>query len=115
MGNHGNVLRFVSLDTDSNPGELVTQPFVLEGSQNCLNADACRCEIKVEVQNAGADAEGKPVPGLAAPFCNRVTGDSVRHEVSWRSKTELSSLKGRTVRVRFQMQNTRLYSFEVAP
>ena len=103
--------RFVSLDADSKPGEFVTKPFVLKGSQIRLNADAKRGDIKVEVQ----DADGKPLPGFIAGLTNRINTDSVRQEVSWRGKGELASLKGCTVKLRFQLHYARLYSFEVLP
>ncbi len=103
--------RFISLDADRQPGEFTTKPFVLEGSQLRLNCDAKRGDIKVEVQ----DAEGRPFPGFIAGLTNRINGDSVRQEVSWRGKHELASLKGRTVKLRFQLHYARLYSFEVLP
>jgi len=61
------------------------------------------------------DDGGKPVPGFIAAECLPVRGDSVRLNVGWRRQKNLTTLQGRTVRLRLQMRTGRLYSFQLAP
>ncbi len=103
--------RFVSLDADSQPGEVVTKAFKIEGNALQLNADASHGEIKVEVD----DDSGKPLPGFAATDAIPVKDDSLRLAVSWKGQKDLSALQGRNVKLRIQMRNARLYSFQVLP
>jgi len=103
--------RFVSLDADTQPGELITKAFKLEGNELRLNANASSGEIKVEVD----DDNGQPLPGFAATEANPVKGDSLRLAVSWKGQNDLSALNGRVVKFRIQMRNARLYSFQVLP
>ena len=44
-----------------------------------------------------------------APF----DGDSVSHRVTWRDATTLNALRGLTVRLKFYLRSTHLYSFAV--
>lgn len=102
--------RFVSLDAGSKPGELLTRPFKVEGRELRLNANAARGELQVEVR----DDSGKPLPGFSAAECLPVKGDAVQLAVSWRKQKDLATLQGQTVRLRVQVRNARLYSFQLA-
>jgi hypothetical protein len=54
----------------------------------------------------------KPVPGFNVANCKTITGDSVRHLVTWNGDPMLENLAGRVVRLRIEMQNAKLYAFK---
>ena len=98
---------FVSLDSGSSPGSLLTRPFTCRGDRVLVNADARLGELRVEI----LDAEGQPLEGFAEADADRIRGDSLTHVAGWRGNADLSSLKGRAIRLRIHMTNSKLYSF----
>ena len=74
-----------------------------------LNADASG-EIRVEI----LDGAGKVIAPYAAAQCEPVKGDSTRHRVRWQTTPTIDELSGQTVRFRFFLTRSRVYSFWVA-
>lgn len=64
--------------------------------------------VKVEIQ----DASGKAVPGFALGDCEEHFGDSLERTVVWKNGTDLSSLAGKPVRLRFALKDADLYSIK---
>ena len=90
------------------PGSLVTRPFKLAGTKLQLNVSATAGRIRVEV----LDAQRNPLPGFsgsAAPWQPAV--DSLRWQPQW--KTNLAPLRGKLIRLRFQLENASLYAFQI--
>jgi hypothetical protein len=87
----------------------VTYPLVTNGSPLELNA-AVKGTLRVGVLGADYRAVG----AFAPADCEPVTGDSVRHIVSWRGGSSLEGLRNRVLRLRFELANARLFAFEVA-
>ena len=82
----------------------------LSGTHLLVNAECSEVGyVAVEV----LDQEGKPVDGLTRDEADHVTGDSVRHVVSWKENPDIDRLAGRIARLRFHMKEARLYSFAV--
>lgn len=98
---------FASLDAADEPGMVETIPLRFEGSRLTVNADASGGDLAVEV----LDAEGRPIPGYTRTDCLPMRGDSVRHEVAWRQRNRLPV--GQPLRLRFHMEDTQLYSYQV--
>jgi uncharacterized protein len=98
---------FVSLDAGDDPGVVKTVPLECAGDRLTVNADAAGA-LTVAV----LDAAGDPISGYAHRDCNAVTGDSVRHAVSWRQHEDLPT--NRPLRLEFRMRNTQLFSYAVA-
>ena len=101
---------FVSLDSGSPLGVLVTKPFTLRGQKLLINLDASMGRCRVEIQ----DSQGNSVEGFAASDSDIFRGDSLRHVASWKGKRDLSSLQGEAIKVKLLMTNTKLYSFTVS-
>ena len=101
---------FVSVDASS-PGTLTTKKMTMDGDKLVINADAKHGSIKVEI----LDADGKPIKGFGLADAKAVTGDSVRHTVRWRGKSDLSKLKGKTILLKFYLDKSKLYSFVFKP
>ena len=64
--------------------------------------------MRVEIQ----DAQGKPIDGFSLADCPEMIGDRIDQAVTWKSGTDVSSLAGKPVRLRFRMKDADLYSFQ---
>ncbi|HUW18121.1 MAG TPA: LamG domain-containing protein [Sedimentisphaerales bacterium] len=98
---------FVSLDAGETAGTAATLPLMFEGNQLVLNIKATGW-AKVAV----TDEAGTELPGFALGDCDTIKADSTAHKVTWRASGDVSGLKGKIVRLKFQMQNAKLYAFE---
>ena len=102
--------RFIGQQAGDKPGTIVTKPFRLEGGRLEVNVDAHAGQVQVEI----LDADGAPIPGFFgkdAPEYQAV--DDLRLKPAWKSKEDLSSLKGKVVQIRFRLRNARLYAFQI--
>ena len=95
---------FVSLDAGKMGGELLTRPFVFKGNVLVLNHSTKGGRLRVEIQNT----EGRIIPGYSLKDCQEVTGESLQHAVRW--KKRVSSLAGRSIRLRIALRDASLYS-----
>jgi len=102
--------RFVSLEAGSAKAEVITKPFHLKGRRLYLNADSTDGEIRVEL----LDMSGEPLTGFRETDSDPIREDLPRSVVSWRGQSDLSSLRDLRVRIRFLMNNCRLFSFTFA-
>jgi hypothetical protein len=101
---------YVSLRADTTGGVLVTRQLVLrEPRQLVVNADARRGSLAIEVLDPTLD----PVPGFGRAEAVPLTGDAVAHTVAWKSGSDLSALRGKTVRLRIWLKDADLYSVEI--
>ena len=101
---------FVALRAGAEPGTVLTRPFVLEGRTLEVNVDASGGEVWVEV----LDAAGKIMPGFAAVDATRHKRvDALRLKPTWKSRTDLSTLDGKVVRLKFHLRNASLYAFQI--
>jgi hypothetical protein len=102
---------FVSINAGWNGGELLSKPLTFDGNQLTLNfATSAAGSIRVELQ----DAEGQPIPGFTLDDCAEVFGDAIERTVTWKSGSDVSSLAGKPVRLRFHLQDADLFSFRFA-
>ncbi len=101
---------FVSLDAGSETGWMITQPFVCQGGELEVNAYARGGVLEVAV--LGAD--GMQVDGMRHIDCAPFDSDSVRQRITWENHVSFDHLKGQTLRLKFYLTSTRLYSFGFA-
>ena len=100
---------FVSADAAYEGGEFTTPPLVFSGKQLVLNINASAMgTCKVEL----LDQQGIVVPGYSLKECDEIGGNSVKKTVSWSGKSDLGSLCGQTVRLRFVMRACKLFAFQ---
>ena len=98
---------FISVTAPYRGGELLTKPFTFKGDKLEINfASSAAGGVRVEIQ----DEEGKAVPGFALNDCPEMLGDEISRVVAWTKGSEVSSLIGKTVRLRFAMKDADLYS-----
>lgn len=90
-------------------GEIVTKPLTFAGKALSLNfATSAAGGVRVEIQ----DAAGKPVPGFALADAVETIGNETDRVVRWKAGGDVSTLAGKSVRLRFVMKDARLYSFQ---
>ncbi len=88
-------------------GRILTRPFKVNGDL-FINAQA-EGEIRVEIRSAIRD---EPLEGWTAGDCMPFRGDELDHPIQWGNK-KLSELKGKTIRLRFQLLDATLYAFDI--
>ena len=75
---------------------MVTRPFVLEGDKLQVNVDALDGYVIAEL----LEASGKPIPGFSGGSAKVYRGfDNLRLEPIWTGDADLSSLRGKEVRL----------------
>ncbi len=100
---------FVSADAGYDGGEIVTPVVRFEGNRMELNVDTGGGgSAKVEFQ----DAYGTPIEGYAERDGVFVCGNSVRMPVSWANGPGVGRLAGKSIRIRFILQDCKLYAFQ---
>jgi hypothetical protein len=117
-GNHGKSPRtyarvkqrldgFVSLDAGREPGTATTLPLVFSGDRLVLNVAAAGA-VRVGL----LDEQGHALPGFGPADCDPIRQDSTRVTVSWKGTSHIGSLAGKVTRVRFELQEAKLYAFQ---
>jgi hypothetical protein len=100
---------FTSLKAGYDGGELLTKPFVFEGSELEINySTSAAGGIWIEIQ----DKDGNPVSGYTLENCQEIIGNEISRLVSWDGKTDVNDLAGTPVRLRIFLKDADLYSFK---
>ncbi len=100
---------FVSVNAGWKGGEMITRPLRFEGNQLILNfSTSAAGSIRVEIQ----DEDGSPLPRFTLEECAEVFGDATDRRVVWNDGYDVTSLAGRTVRLRFTLQDADLYALK---
>lgn len=98
---------FISVHAGYDEGEFVTRPLKFSGKRLELNYSTSGAgRIHVEVQQV----DGEPFPGFALSDCEPIFGDEIGGTVSWKENSDVSTLAGKDVRLRFVMSESDLYS-----
>jgi hypothetical protein len=98
---------FASMHAGLQPGELTTKPVTFSGRELSINfATSAAGMIHVQI----CHPDGSPIPGFSFSDCDPIYGDSVDRRVSWKGQTTVESLTGRTVVLKFALQEADLYS-----
>ncbi len=98
-----------SVNAPLNGGTLVTKPLQFAGDELEINySTSAAGQILVELQ----DAAGIPIPGFSLDDCEPIYGDHVVRIVKWKQGSNVSSISGKPVRLRFEMQDADLYALK---
>ncbi len=98
---------FVSAHAGYSGGELLTHPLLFKGGSLVLNyATSAAGSIRVEIQ----EASGQAIPGYALEQSPKLYGDQIDHVFQWQNGSNVASLVGRPIRLRFVMKDADLYS-----
>ena len=100
---------FVSVNAPLETGELLTKTFRFAGRQLEINySTSAAGELRVELQ----DQQGTPLPGFELEQCEPIYGDHIARTVAWKGGTDVGSLAGKPIRIRFVMSDADLYSLK---
>ncbi len=100
---------FTSLHAGYAEGEALTKPFSFSGKELEINfATSAAGGIRIEIQ----DMKGNAVPGFTAQDSQIMIGNEIKRVVSWKENKDVSSLAGKTVRLRILMKDADLYSLK---
>ena len=98
---------FVSVNAPLAGGEIVTKPLLFSGDNLIINySTSAAGSIQIEIQ----DAQGQPINGYTLADCPEIIGDELEHVVTWKDQSDLKSLAGKPVRLRFNLKDADLYS-----
>ncbi|SIO39582.1 hypothetical protein SAMN05444166_4350 [Singulisphaera sp. GP187] len=99
---------FASVNAPLSGGELITKPLTFAGKELELNvATSAAGMVRVEIRDAG----GRPIPGFTLEDCAPIWGDAISRVVSWKpGGTDVSSLAGKVVRLRFVIEDADLFA-----
>lgn len=99
---------FVSLHAALDGGEFVTRPVRFAGHRLTVNyATSAAGSLRVELQ----DEDGTPIPGYSLADADELFGDNVDQLVSWKDRTDVGSLAGKPIRLRFQLRDGDVFSY----
>ena len=100
---------FISVHAAHAKGTFLTKLMKFAGNQLELNySTAGAGEIRVELQ----DAQGRPLPGRALADCDPIKGDTISGRVTWKGSSDVSPHAGKTVRLRFVMNEADIFSLK---
>ena len=100
---------FVSINAPMKGGEFLSRPLKFSGARLSVNfATSAAGSLRVEIQ----DAAGQPLEGFSLADSPEHFGDSIDRTVVWKSGTDVSSLAGQAVRLRFVLRDADLYSLQ---
>jgi hypothetical protein len=101
---------FAAMEAKGQRGTLTTRAVRFSGSRLFVNVECPEGELRVEV----LDEAERPIGNLTAKLCHALSCDSTCAPVTWVDTKDLSAIRSRPVRFRFDLTNGRLYSFWVA-
>lgn len=103
---------FSSIEAPYEGGSMTTRLFVFKGKKLLLNfATSAPGFVRVEVQ----DAKGIAIEGFSVDDCDEMIGNYIGRGVSWRGRSDVSSLAGEAIRLKFVMKDANLYSLKFEP
>ncbi len=101
---------FASMNSGAEAGTLTTRPVTFHGKQLFVNADVPDGRLRAEV----LDGNGRVIEPFTLANCEPVKSDGTIIPVRWKGAGDLSSVAGKPVRLRFELENGKLYSFWVS-
>ena len=101
---------FASLGASYDGGRVTTRPFRFSGRRLLVNAKADFGRLLAEVLSA----QGEALAGFSFADCRPLQADRLDQTVTWTDHATLDALKDQTIRLRFRLENARLYSYRIA-
>ena len=90
-------------------GEMVTKPVVFKGNKLEINfSTSAAGHIRIGFQTA----DGSPLEGYSVDACDELIGDELDRIVTWNGSSDVSSLVGKPIRMRFVMKEADVYALQ---
>ena len=108
---------FVSLEAETE-GRFTTRPMTFAGGRLEVNAwTQYGGEIRVELADTSGEVftrkAAEPIVDRTFEDCDPITGDHLKHTITWKGESDLSAWAGKPVRLRFRMRRARLYAIQL--
>src|SRR5262245_8100982 len=102
------------LEASGEVGTVLTKPFRLDGTRVAVNVEAQGGEVRMEVLEP--QQTGIPITNYTKEDSTAYREvDELRLRPRWKNHSDLASLRGKIVRLKFYLNNAKLYSFQVQP
>ncbi len=102
---------FVSIEAPEE-GFLLTRPLKHPGGRLHINAKtSAKGSVRVAVRRGDGELDGQWLPEWDYDRTRTFTGDSTNQVMEWSGMEDLESLKGKSIRLQFQLREAHLYSF----
>lgn len=93
-------------------GYVITRPLDFDGKTLFVNADATNGSVRVEILSGTQDNDFEPITGFTLQESIPIKEDSIEQQVIWERQRDLTSLKGKRIRLKFYLDGlASLYSF----
>ena len=102
---------FVSLNAGKEKGTLLTRPLTFTGKKLYLNAEIGKAG---RISAAVLRADGTETENHAISSCRPMTESELNCCMTWPQGVDLNEFRGRHNRLRFELENAKLYSFRIA-
>lgn len=109
---------FISIDSVGTRGILETPALTFAGAKLKVNVNATgentvgeKNYVRVEL----LDADGDVIDGYARGDCDPIHADDVNHTVTWKGDSDVSSLAGDVIRIKFYIKGAELYAMQFVP
>ena len=100
---------FASVRAGYDGGSFTTAPLVFQGNALCLNfSTSAPGSIRVEI----LDENGLLIEGYSAKDSDEIIGNMIDRMVAWNGNSDISSLAGVPVRLRFIMKDADLFALQ---
>ncbi len=100
---------FAAIHAGADTGEMLTRPLRFTGKELVLNyATSAGGSVRVELQSGS----GQPLRGFTLADSRPLVGDAIAQTVHWSSGSDVSTLAGQPVRLRFVMQEADLFALQ---
>jgi len=107
---------FVSVNAPGEGGEFTTKVLTFGDDPAVTGSGETELVINYSTSAAGTvrceilDESGTPIPGYTLDDCDEIFGDAIERAVTWKGQSELKTLAGKPVRLRFVMNDADLYA-----
>lgn len=103
---------FTSLKAEKKEGFLTTKLLSFDGNYLFVNTDVSKGKLAVEL----IDEKGNVIQGFSKKDSRIIQKtNSTKQIVTWKSNTDLKTLSGKNIRIKFYLTNGDLFSFWVSP
>ncbi len=113
------ILRLDGFASITGQGTLTTRPLTFEGSRLQINASGVDKyvgpgygSVRVEVLDGKT---GLPIPDFQKGNSDEFGEDAISHTVTWKGRSNLESLRGKTIKLKFHLDKAKLFSFQFVP
>ena len=104
--------RVIGIEGAKIKGHFSTRPLAFEGNELIVNSEPLGSDAELKVQLLSTETN-EAIPGYDFESCEPIKSDGTRTVVNWKGKNGLdSSISRKSVRIHFNIQSTRIYSFQ---